>query len=52
MSIPLNIAEGSDRTQASADRMRFRGIARGSGMECGAILYARVQAHDSVSDYV
>jgi len=38
MSIPLNIAEGRDRTQASADRIRFRGIARSSGMECGAIL--------------
>ena len=38
MSIPLNIAEGSGRTPASADRMRFRGIARGSAMECGAIL--------------
>ena len=38
MSIPLNIAEGSGRNPASADRTRFRGIARGSAMECGAIL--------------
>ncbi len=38
MSIPLNIAEGSGRVSGSADRTRFRGIARGSAMECGAIL--------------
>ena len=38
MSIPLNIAEGSGRGPGSADRTRFRGIARGSAMECGAIL--------------
>ena len=38
MSIPLNIAKGSGRSQGSADRSRFRGIARGSAMECGAIL--------------
>ena len=38
MSIPLNIAEGSGRSPGSADRARFRGIARGSAMECGAIL--------------
>ena len=38
MSIPLNIAEGSGRSAGSADRSRFRGIARGSAMECGAIL--------------
>ena len=38
MSIPLNIAEGSGRPSASADRTRFRSIARGSAMECGAIL--------------
>ena len=37
-SIPLNIAEGSGRSSGSADRSRFRGIARGSAMECGAIL--------------
>lgn len=38
MSIPLNIAEGSGRAPDSADRARFRGIARGSAMECGAIM--------------
>src|SRR4051812_45963820 len=38
MSIPLNVAEGSGRSPGSADRARFRGIARGSAMECGAIL--------------
>ena len=38
MSVPLNIAEGSGRAAGSVDRARFRGIARGSAMECGAIL--------------
>jgi len=52
MSIPLNIAEGSGRTQASADRMRFRGIARGSAMECGAILdVARLLAAISEAEW-
>ncbi len=37
MSIPLNIAEASGRV-GSADRARFHGIARGSAMECGALL--------------
>lgn len=37
MSIPLNIAEGSGRSQPP-DRARFAAIARGSAMECGAIL--------------
>ena len=36
--IPLNVAEGSGRSPGSADRAKFRGIARGSAMECGAIL--------------
>jgi four helix bundle protein len=37
MSIPLNIAEGTGKP-ASADRARFYAIARGSSMECSAIL--------------
>jgi four helix bundle protein len=37
-SIPLNIAEGGGRAQGSPDRARFRAIARGSAMECGALL--------------
>lgn len=37
MSIPLNIAESAGRTGVS-DRARFFGIARGSAMECSAIL--------------
>jgi four helix bundle protein len=36
-SIPLNIAEGAGRPQAK-DRAHFHAIARGSAMECGAIL--------------
>jgi four helix bundle protein len=39
MSIPQNIAEGVGKPTA-ADRSRFYGIARGSAMECGAILDA------------
>ena len=37
MSIPLNIAESSGRPKPQ-DRARFCGIARGSAMECNAIL--------------
>ena len=37
MPISLNIAEGSGRSPGSPDRARFRGIARGSAMECAAI---------------
>lgn len=37
MSIPLNIAEAAGKP-TTADRKRFSGIARGSAMECGAIL--------------
>jgi four helix bundle protein len=37
MSIPLNIAEGAGKP-GTADRARFNGIARGSAMECGALL--------------
>jgi four helix bundle protein len=36
-SIPLNIAEASGKSSA-ADRARFHAIARGSALECGAIL--------------
>lgn len=36
-SIPLNIAEGAGKV-TSPDRSRFHAIARGSAMECGAIL--------------
>src|SRR5437762_14375031 len=37
MSIPLNIAEAEGRT-GSADKARTYAIARGSAMECAAIL--------------
>jgi four helix bundle protein len=36
-SIPLNIAEAAGKT-SSPDRAHFHAIARGSAMECGAIL--------------
>lgn len=39
LSIPLNIAEGVGKT-TDADRSRYYGIARGSAMECGAIIDA------------
>lgn len=39
LSIAQNIAEGVGKP-TNADRMRFYGIARGSAMECGAILDA------------
>lgn len=37
LSIALNIAEGVGRTTAT-DTKRFYAIARGSAMECGAVL--------------
>ena len=37
ISIPLNIAEGSGKT-SEKDKLRFYSIARGSTMECAAIL--------------
>jgi len=37
MSVPLNIAEGCGKPSA-ADRARYHAIARGSAMECGALL--------------
>lgn len=37
ISIPLNIAESSGKPTMK-DRQRFIGIARGSAMECGAVL--------------
>lgn len=39
LSVPLNIAESAGKP-TTADRKRFSGIARGSAMECGAILDA------------
>ena len=39
LSIPLNIAESAGKP-TTAERKRFSGIARGSAMECGAILDA------------
>ena len=39
LSIPLNIAEGAGKP-TGRDEGKFYGIARGSSMECGAILDA------------
>lgn len=39
LSVPVNVAEGVGRTSA-ADRRRHYAIARGSAMECAAILDA------------
>ncbi len=39
LSVPLNIAEGSGKTRPT-DQKRFYAIARGSAMECGAIVDA------------
>jgi four helix bundle protein len=37
LSVPLNIAEGAGKPSVP-DRARFNAIARGSAMECGALL--------------
>ncbi len=37
MSVPLNIAEGCGKP-TTADRARYHAIARGSAMECAALL--------------
>jgi four helix bundle protein len=52
LSIPLNIAEGAGKP-TEKDRSRFHAIARGSAMECGAIvdlllLQALVEPHAAV----
>jgi len=39
LSIPMNVAEGSGKTTAP-DQRRFYAMARGSAMECGAIVDA------------
>ena len=39
LSIPLNVAEGAGKT-GNLDKKRFYGIARGSTLECAAILDA------------
>ena len=50
MSVPLNVAEGAGRP-AGADRARFYAIARGSAMECGALVdVCRVAEHLSVAE--
>jgi four helix bundle protein len=37
LSVPLNIAEGTGKS-TKADKQKFYTIARGSAMECGAVL--------------
>lgn len=37
ISVPLNIAEGAGKT-TDRDRRRFHAIARGSAMECAAVI--------------
>ena len=37
MSVPLNIAEGSGKASV-ADRARYFSVARGSALECGALV--------------
>ena len=47
-SVPLNIAEGSGKTEM-AERLRYYSIARGSAMECAAICDAISMLHDRFS---
>jgi four helix bundle protein len=54
MSVPLNIAEGAGKP-STADRARYHGIARGSAMECGALLdvclvASAITVHDHVNE--
>ena len=50
MSVPLNIAEGCGKP-APADRARYHGIARGSALECGAVLdVCGLMGHASVDE--
>jgi four helix bundle protein len=51
LSIPLNIAEGCGKT-GEADKQRFYAIARGSAMECGAILDACKVLKTSNDSYI
>jgi four helix bundle protein len=46
ISIPLNIAEGVGKPRP-ADRARFHAIARGSAMECSAIIDVVGVLHDN-----
>ena len=49
MSIPLNIAEGAGKPSI-VDRARFHAMARGSAMECAAIIDVCVVAEMVCSD--
>ena len=50
-SIPLNIAEGCGKNSGN-DKRRFYAIARGSAMECAAIIdVCQILAGDTSDDY-
>lgn len=51
MSIPLNIAEGAGK-KSRPDCKRFFVIARGSAMECGAILDVAYKLHLTSQDRI
>lgn len=51
LSVPLNIAEGSGKT-TRPDQRRFYAMARGSAMECGAIIDACLALNLVKSDRV